>query len=58
MKQLFFILVVTSFISCVNHTEDRAIIIHNPSDSSSLPFNIDSIKTVNQLLDSLNQVQL
>ena len=58
MKQLLFILVAAGFTACVNSTGDSTIIIHNPEDSTTLPFEIDSIKTVNQLLDSLNQVQL
>jgi len=58
MKQLLFILVTAGFTACINYTGDSTIIIHNPEDSTTLPFEIDSIKTVNQLLDSLNQVQL
>ena len=65
MKKLFLTLAVVSLIAC-NSTEDP-IIIHqccdtsdqvdsHPTDANGLPFEIDSIQSVRELLDSLGAV--
>ena len=54
MKKLFLTLAVISLVAC-NSTEE-SIIIDHPQDAGDLPFEIDSIQNVNQLLDSLEAV--
>jgi len=54
MKKLFLTLVVVGLVAC-NSTEE-SIIIDHPQDAGDLPFEIDSIQNVNQLLDSLGAV--
>tara|TARA_B110000858_G_scaffold95122_1_gene109617 strand:+ start:410 stop:589 length:180 start_codon:yes stop_codon:yes gene_type:complete len=54
MKNLLLILAVVSLMAC-NSTEECCIVIQ-PQDANDLPFDIDSITNVRQLLDSLNEV--
>ena len=54
MKNLLLTLAVVSLMAC-NSTEECCIVIQ-PQDANDLPFDIDSITNVNQLLDSLNEV--
>ena len=54
MKKLFLTLVVVGLVAC-NSTEE-SIIIDHPQDATDLPFDIDSIQNVGQLLDSLEVV--
>jgi hypothetical protein len=54
MKKLFLTLTVVGLVAC-NSTEE-SIIIDHPQDAGDLPFEIDSIQNVNQLLDSLGAV--
>jgi len=54
MKNLLLITAVVGLMAC-NSAEECCIIIQ-PQDANDLPFEIDSIKTVQQLLDSLAQV--
>lgn len=65
MKNLFLTLAVVGLVAC-NSTEEPIItpqccdtadqVDVHPTDANDLPFEIDSIKTVQQLLDSLAQV--
>lgn len=54
MKNLLLTLAVVSLMAC-NSTEECCIIIQ-PQDANDLPFEIDSIQNVGQLLDSLEAV--
>jgi hypothetical protein len=54
MKNLLLITAVAGLMAC-NTTEECCITIQ-PQDANDLPFDISSIKNVNQLLDSLNEV--
>ena len=54
MKNLFLTLAVVGLVAC-NSTEE-SIIIDHPQDAGDLPFEIDSIQNVGQLLDSLEAV--
>ena len=54
MKNLFLTLAVVGLVAC-NSTEE-SIIIDHPQDAGDLPFEIDSIQSVKQLLDSLEAV--
>lgn len=65
MKNLFLTLAVVGLVAC-NSTEDP-IIIHqccdtadqvdaHPTNANGLPFEIDSIQNIKQLLDSLEAV--
>ena len=54
MKNLLLTLAVVSLMAC-NSTEECCIVIQ-PQDANDLPFDIDSITNVRQLLDSLNEV--
>ena len=65
MKNLFLTLAVVGFVAC-NSTEEP-IITHqccdtadqvdaHPTDENGLPFEIDSIQSVKELLDSLGTV--
>jgi len=56
MKNLLLILAVVSLMAC-NSTEECCIVIQ-PQDANDLPFDIDSITNVRQLLDSLNEVPM
>ena len=51
MKNLLLTLAVVSLMAC-NSTEECCIVIQ-PQDANDLPFEIDSIQNVGQLLDSL-----
>ena len=51
MKNLLLTLAVVSLMAC-NSTEECCIVIQ-PQDANDLPFDINSIENVNQLLDSL-----
>lgn len=65
MKKLFLTMTVVGLMAC-NSTEDPIVIQQccdtadqvdaHPTDTNGLPFEIDSIKTVQQLLDSLGAV--
>ena len=59
--------VAASFVACNYTPEDESPVeapatqtfeFQGPDSTATLPFNIDSIKTVSQLLDSLNAVQV
>lgn len=54
MKNLLLITTVVGLMAC-NSTEECCIVIQ-PQDANDLPFEIDSITNVRQLLDSLNEV--
>jgi len=56
MKNLLLITAVAGLMSC-NTTEECCITIQ-PQDANDLPFDISSIENVNQLLDSLNEIQV
>lgn len=59
MKHILLTAAVFGLISCSNtHNHDVKIMGTQTTDSTDLPFEIDSITTVNQLLDSLNEVPL
>jgi len=59
MKHILLTTAVFGLISCSNtHNHDVKIMGTQTTDSTDLPFEIDSITTVNQLLDSLNEVPL
>jgi hypothetical protein len=55
MKKILLTLTVISLIAC-NSTDECCIIDIKQEGKSDLPFNLDSITNVNQLLDSLNEV--
>lgn len=54
MKNLLLTLAVVSLMAC-NSTEECCIVIE-PQDANDLPFEIDSIENVRQLLDSLEAI--
>ena len=57
MKHIFLTTAIFGLISCGNtHNHDVVIMGTQTTDANDLPFEIDSITTVNQLLDSLNEV--
>ncbi len=57
MKHILLTVAVFGLISCGNtHNHDVKIMGTQTTDSTDLPFEIDSITTVNQLLDSLAAV--
>jgi len=59
MKHLFIAVSLLGLVSCSNtHNHDVKIMGTQTTDTNDLPFEIDSITTVNQLLDSLNEVPL
>ena len=55
MKKLFLTLAVVSLVAC-NSTEETTSTECCHADVTDLPFEIDSIQNVNQLLDSLEAV--
>jgi hypothetical protein len=57
MKNLFITTAVLGLIACNSH-EDPIVIHPCCTDATDLPFEIDSIKNVGQLLDSLNAVRI
>lgn len=54
MKNLLLITAVVGLMAC-NSTEECCIVIQ-PQDANDLPFEIDSIQNVGQLLDSLEAI--
>jgi len=57
MKHTLLIAAVLGLISCSNtHNHDVKIMGTQTTDANDLPFEIDSITTVSQLLDSLSKV--
>ena len=54
MKNLLLITAVVGLMAC-NSTEECCIVIQ-PQDANDLPFEIDSIENVRQLLDSLEAI--
>ena len=59
MKHILLTAAVFGLISCGNrssHNHDVRIMGTQTTDANDLPFEIDSITTVNQLLDSLEAV--
>ena len=56
MKNLLLTLAVLSLMAC-NSAEECCIIIE-PQNANDLPFDINSIENVNQLLDSLEAIPL
>ena len=54
MKKLLLMVVIAGLMAC-NTTEECCTTIQ-PQDANDLPFDIDSITNVRQLLDSLNEV--
>ena len=54
MKNLLLTLAVVSLMAC-NSTEECCIVIE-PQDANDLPFDINSIENVGQLLDSLDAI--
>ena len=54
MKNLLLITAVVGLMAC-NSAEECCIIIQ-PQDANDLPFEIDSIQNVGQLLDSLEVI--
>jgi hypothetical protein len=54
MKNLLLTLAVVSLMAC-NSTEECCIVIQ-PQDTNDLPFDINSIENVGQLLDSLEVI--
>jgi hypothetical protein len=55
MKKLFLTLVIVGLISC-QQSKNKVQIMGLPQDANDLPFEIDSITNVSQLLDSLEAV--
>lgn len=55
MKQILFVTLLLGLISC-QQSKNEVQIMGMPQDATDLPFDIDSIQNVNQLLDSLNAV--
>lgn len=55
MKKLFLTLAVVSLVAC-NSTEEATSTECCHTDATDLPFEIDSIENVGQLLDSLEAV--
>lgn len=57
MKHILLTTAIFGLISCSNTPNHDIIIMGTQTtDANDLPFEIDSITTVNQLLDSLNEV--
>jgi len=57
MKHILLTTAIFGLISCSNtHNHDVIIMGTQTTDANDLPFEIDSITTVNQLLDSLETV--
>jgi hypothetical protein len=54
MKNLLLTLAVVSLMAC-NSTEECCIVIQ-PQDANDLPFDLNSIENVGQLLDSLDAI--
>ena len=54
MKNIFLTLVVVGLMAC-NSTEECCIVIQ-PQDANDLPFDLNSIENVRQLLDSLEAI--
>ena len=54
MKNIFLTLAVVSLMAC-NSTEEYCTVVE-PQDANDLPFDINSIENVSQLLDSLNNI--
>ena len=57
MKKIFIIISVIGLTSC-SVTEETTMVECYYSNSTSLPFKIDSIKNTSQLLDSLVNVKV
>jgi len=55
MKKLFLTLVIVGLVAC-NSTEETTSTECCHTDATNLPFDIDSIQNVSQLLDSLEAV--
>jgi len=55
MKQLFFTTMLLGLISCQQNKHEIRV-MGVPQDSTDLPFEINSIQNVRQLLDSLEAV--
>ena len=55
MKKLLLMVVIAGLMAC-NATEETINTECCHSDATDLPFDIDSITNVRQLLDSLNEV--
>tara|TARA_R110000796_G_scaffold248815_2_gene375920 strand:+ start:88 stop:270 length:183 start_codon:yes stop_codon:yes gene_type:complete len=53
MKNLLLTLAVASLMAC-NSTDECSTVDIRPEGESNLPFDLDSITNVNQLLDSLS----
>ena len=57
MKYIFLATAIFGLVSCsCNHSHEIKIMGTQPIDASDLPFEIDSIQNVGQLLDSLEAV--
>ena len=57
MKHILLTASIFFLISCGHtHNHDVLIMDTQTTDANDLPFDISSIKNVNQLLDSLNEV--
>ena len=54
MKNLLLITAVVGLMAC-NSTEECCIVIQ-PQDANDLPFDLNSIENVGQLLDSLDAI--
>tara|TARA_B100000035_G_C20909100_1_gene513084 strand:+ start:368 stop:550 length:183 start_codon:yes stop_codon:yes gene_type:complete len=55
MKQLFFTTMLLGLISCQQNKHEIQI-MGMPQDATDLPFDLDSIQNVRQLLDSLEAI--
>lgn len=55
MKKLLLILTVVGLMAC-NSTDECCTVDIRPEGKSDLPFDLDSITNINQLLDSLNEI--
>ena len=60
MKKLIMAVAVAGLVACGTNGEQPVIVVETidsiVSDTIVVPFEIDSIQNVNQLLDSLNEV--
>ncbi len=56
MKKLFLPLAVVGLVACNSTEETTCCSAEQPQDSTDLPFDINSIENVGQLLDSLEAV--
>jgi hypothetical protein len=57
MKYIFLATAIFGLVSCsCNHSHEIKIMGIQPTDANDLPFEIDSIQNVGQLLDSLEAV--